>query len=154
MKKIKIQKNKGIALLFSVLLSSIILSITIGVTNIAFKEIQFGTSAKSTNEAFFAADSGIECALFNDKSSSNVFVATSPDPINCSVGTVTVVSAVYPFWSFILTGLGSQAQSCAKITVDKTTTPTKIIANGYNIGDSVCNYSGSNRVERRLEITK
>lgn len=155
MKIYKIQKNKGMALLFSVLLSSIILTISLGISNIAFGEIKFSTSAKNTNEAFFAADAGIECALFNDKTSSNVFVATSPDPIVCQSGTVTVVSSTYPFWSFVLLGLGPQAQGCAKITVNKGVTPMEVISNGYNVGDSgTCNSTLTNRVERRLEVTK
>jgi hypothetical protein len=161
--KTKIQKNKchfykskskGIALLFSVLLSSIILTIALGISSIAFKEIQFGTSAKNTNEAFFAADVGAECALYNDRTDSNVFVETSPDPIQCQSGTVTVLSAVYPIWSFVITGIGSQGQACAKVTVDKSTSTTTITSDGYNVGDASCDYLNLSRIERRLEITK
>ena len=41
--------------------------------NISLKEIKFGTSARDTNDAFFAADTGAECALFNDKSTQTNF---------------------------------------------------------------------------------
>lgn len=150
----KKQKNKGIALLFSVLLSSIILTIALGVSSLAFKEIQFGTSAKTTNEAFFAADAGMECALYNDRTSSNVFVATSPDPIVCQSGTVVVISSAYPLWNFVLSGLGPQNQACANITVDKSTPTTQISSKGYNVGDVNCNYPSLSRIERRLDVTK
>ena len=158
-KKILKKRNneEGFALLFSVLLSSIILAIALGVSSVALKEIKFGTSAKDSNEAFFAADTGIECALFNDRLDSNVFVATSPEnPIVCASGTVTVIISVYPFWSFVLSGLGEQGKACAKITVDKGKVPMEIISNGYNLGgdDVNCISSSTNKVERRLEVTK
>ena len=68
----KIQKyfrNKnGFALLYSVVVSSIILAIALGVSNIAYKEIVFGTSAKDANDAFYAADTAAECTLYYDNS--------------------------------------------------------------------------------------
>ena len=39
----KIKKNNGFALLYAVMLSSILLAITIGVLNIALKEINFSS---------------------------------------------------------------------------------------------------------------
>ena len=124
-------------ILFAVTIASILLSIALGVANIAVKEIKFGTSAKDTNDAFFASDTGIEHALFNDKSSISIY---TPAP-----GT----------WAFTISGLGSAGQSCARVTVNKTAVPilTTIVSKGYNIGDASCNSTNPNRIERELRIS-
>ena len=126
--------RSGVVILFAVTLSSILLAIALGVANIALKEVKFGTSARDTNNAFFAADTGIELTLFNDKSPGSIY---TPAP---------------GFWSFVLSGLNSSGQGCAKVTVDKTVPPaTKIISKGYNDGGASCT-QGSNSVERQLEV--
>jgi len=73
----EIKKNKGFVILFVVTLSSILLAIALGAANIALKEIKFGTSAKDTNNAFFAADTGAELALFNDKTPNFYSIGTT-----------------------------------------------------------------------------
>ena len=62
----KLKNKKGFVILFAVTLSAILLSIALGVSNIAFNEAKFSTSVKNTNDAFFAADVGAEQALFWD----------------------------------------------------------------------------------------
>jgi len=140
MKINNLQKNKGFVLLFAVTVSSILLAIALGVANIALKEVRFSTSARDTNDAFFAADTGIEYTLFNDRT-----------------------PAFYPpgLTAFDLAGFGASGQSCAKVTVNKSITPstTTIIAKGYNIGGSApgifpasCTPPAS-AIERELNIT-
>src|SRR3990167_808385 len=139
----KIKKNKGFVILFAVTLSSIIFTISLGVANIALKEIKFGTSAKDTNDAFFAADTGAECALFNDKSSSNSFVESGgTGSVEC-LGDTFPLNGSFPSWNFVLSGLGPEEKGCAKVTVSKdniTKAPlvlTNLISKGYNIGGDV-----------------
>ncbi|MFH1201090.1 MAG: hypothetical protein V1484_02050 [bacterium] len=130
-----LKKNKGFVILFAVTLSAILLSIALGVANIAFREIKFSTSAKDTNNAFFAADTGIECAFINDKSSSIVFIDPNPSPsIMCNGNSITATENPTSFWSFIVSGLGNTGTGCAKVTVDKTTALTTITSKGYNNG--------------------
>lgn len=153
-KGLALRNSKGFALLFSVMLSSIILAITLGITSIAYKEIKFGTSVRDTNDAFFAADTGVECALYNDKISSNVFVAP---PLNtgimtCLGGPVTL-TGTFPIKSFVITGLGARGQACAAVTVDKTSpTATYITSKGYNGGLDPCGVINSNQVQRQIEL--
>ena len=77
-KKTKKNKERGFVILFAVTLSSIILSIALGVANIALKEASFSTSARSTNNAFLAADTGAECALFHDRLIDSFFPVGGP----------------------------------------------------------------------------
>src|SRR3989344_1549773 len=131
--------NKGFALLYAVMISSMLLAIALGVTDISLKEIKFGTSAKDTNEAFFAADTGAECALFYDKSTGGVFITGTSPSITCNNDTFTANESPTSYWKFVLTGLGSEEKGCAKVTVDKTdlapcNSLTCIVSKGYNDG--------------------
>src|SRR3990167_1349437 len=101
----KIKKLKsGFVILFAVTLSALLLSIALGVANIAFKELRFGTSARDTNDAFFAADTGIECALLYDKSdqAQNAFTGTAI--MNCAGANIDVGGSD-PLWNFVVAGL-------------------------------------------------
>ena len=152
----KLQRNKGFVLLFVVMLSSIILAITLGVVDISLKEIKFGTSAKDTNEAFFAADTGAECALYYDRSASGNNAFTGTASMNCAGSNITL-NGSDPSWNFVVSGLGSEGKGCAKVTVDKTglapcNSPVCIISKGYSTGDVSCNSIDPNRVERQLEL--
>lgn len=147
--------RSGFVLLYAVMLSSIILAITLGVANISLKEINFSTSAKDTNDAFFAADTGAECALYYDKSTTSAFIDPSPPSISCNGNDVALTSNP-PYWNFIVSQLGSERKSCAKVTVDKSDpTSTAIISKGYNDGGDAIDScdQGQNSVERQLEVS-
>jgi hypothetical protein len=56
----------GFALLFSVLVSSLLLTIGLSIFSIALKELALSTASRQSIYAFYAADSGRECALYWD----------------------------------------------------------------------------------------
>ncbi|MCX6752232.1 MAG: hypothetical protein NTZ87_01895 [Candidatus Nomurabacteria bacterium] len=171
----KLQKNKacphyyakrcrrGFVILFAVTLAAILLSIAIGVTNVALKEIKFSTSAKGTNDAFFAADTGIECALVNDKSTINSFTQSGgPSSIQCIGLTITLTktgTSLNPVWDFVVPSLGSSSQSCAKVKVTKdfSLNTAVVVSKGYNNGSggdpSNWTCSNTNNVERELQVS-
>jgi len=68
MKKNKLQKNKGFVILFSILISSIILLMASGIYNIVQKQVVLSSYAKQSQKAFYAADAALDCALFYDLS--------------------------------------------------------------------------------------
>jgi hypothetical protein len=153
MKKSSVKKNEGFVILYAVMISSIILAITLGVVNISLKEIKFSTSARNTDNAFYAADTGIECALLNDRSTINSFVQTGGSGIVNCLGRTIALNGAYPVWSFIASGLGSGGLSCANVTVDKSSSTTLITSKGYDAGDALCLSSNPNRIERQLQST-
>lgn len=66
-KHIHIRKEqKGFAVLFAVLTSSLLVTIGISIYGISIKELTMSTSAKDSQTAFYAADSARECALYWD----------------------------------------------------------------------------------------
>lgn len=147
-------KNQGFVILFAVTLSAIILSIALGVANIAFKEIKFSTSGRDTDDAFFAADTGAECALYYDKSTQNKFPVGGPAPANIDCAN-TSISVTYDtatgIYNFTIINLGNSGDGCAKVTVKKTALSTKIISNGNNNGGGSC-IKALNTVERQIEL--
>jgi len=160
----KIKENKGFVLLFAVTLAAIFLSIALGVGQIALKEVNFSTSAIDTNNAFFAADTGAECALLYDYPSVNgntsVFIDGKNPQLYCDNNTTAITATETGtgtlIWTFIVSGLGSTGQGCSIVTVDKTVTVphpiTTVTADGYNLGGSSCT-KPANAVERELSTT-
>lgn len=59
--------NKGAALLLSVLALSIILVIALGVATIFIGELRISGGVSQSVTAFYAADAGIECFLFQER---------------------------------------------------------------------------------------
>ncbi len=179
-KKIFLKQN-GFVLLFAVILSSIILAVALGVSNITLKQLTFSTSAKSTNDAFYAADAGVECALYygfttasfidsdgNGQQGQPIFGLpsnyTSTDCannlVNLGVDGEGVPTSNGP-WVFYLLNLGgsNSGKACAQVTVTKDLYSTTIVSKGYNTADldggdysDQCKSSNPNRVERVLEV--
>ena len=144
--------SHGFALLFTVTLSAILLSVALGITSVAMKEVQFGTSAKDTNDAFFAADTGAECVMFNDKSTNSVFDGESHS-VSCNNGSVQI-SGSSPWTLYVPGPNGSLTQNCAVVTVTKTggaNPTTAIVSRGHNIATGSC-AATINTVERELDI--
>ncbi|MDE2399614.1 MAG: hypothetical protein KGL67_01205 [Patescibacteria group bacterium] len=139
----KIKKEDGFMILFAVTVSAILLSIALGIANIAFKELKFNTSVKASNDAFFSADTGIECALINDKSTSTTFTNGGSGRLNC-LGVGIQATGAYPAWTFTMSSLGFTNQGCSVVTVTKSTNvdgtiATKIVSLGYDTGGGASN---------------
>ena len=161
MKDKKNKKNsfskKGIVLILALIISSIIFTIALGVISISVKELNFSTSARETNDAFFAAETGAECALYSDISGNFPIETEEPaiGPTNCIFGDTNNTSLSNP-WKFTLGKIGNSDKACAIVSIEKSfdsngkLLSSKITSKGYNVGDSSC--SGSNRVERVLEL--
>lgn len=138
-------------MLFTALLSSIVLSVALGTANIAFKQILFSTGAEETTKAFYSADIGAECALFLDKSGSSNFISGSQGE-GSGISSGLVVNCAENFSSlsrevpnettqisyFSIDRLGFQKEGCADITVTKDLSgfpvQSTIVSTGYNKG--------------------
>ena len=65
-KRLRTSKKGGFALLFSVLVSSLLLTIGLSILNVSLKELAISTASRQSIYAFYAADSGREYALYTD----------------------------------------------------------------------------------------
>lgn len=146
-KKILSNKKGGFVALFAVLISAVVLAITLGISNTAYKEVFLTSQARDANYAFFAADSGAECALYADLNKASFGSSTAGNFDCAGISPVPVLSSGTQF-SFDLNLNNSTNNSCAKITIDKdfqstvtdpdtgalvTISSTKIESLGYNI---------------------
>lgn len=61
-----VYKKRGFVILISIVVSSLLLSMGLFISNIAYKELLLSTSTKSSQAAFYVADSVMGCALRAD----------------------------------------------------------------------------------------
>jgi len=177
---VKLQKkDKGYALLFAVLVSAVVLGVGVSILNISRKELLLTTGAEQSQYAFYAADTGYECALYQDlqnasftstTTGSNLFTvncgvtgsspAIYPSEVTVSAGPAGVNTAEY---DYVFNVPVSQVGSCAAITVKKTldtssstnvTASTTVFSDGFNVGwessPGDCNGFSISKVERAL----
>ncbi len=64
--KTKTMLNSGSVLILALVLASILLSVGMGIANIAVKEIRLSSLGNESGIAFYTADTGAECALYWD----------------------------------------------------------------------------------------
>jgi Tfp pilus assembly protein PilX len=144
--------TKGIALLITIILTGTLLLVATSIMNTAVKQSYLSASGRESQYAFYAADSGAECALYWDVQNPSGFSAfTSQSTIECNkdqanssnhftVGETGVST-------FTMTFLPDPY--CAKVTVTKSGNTTKIESSGYN----TCDSTNPRRVERAVRIT-
>jgi hypothetical protein len=85
--------KKGFALLMAVIITSTLLLVSFALSNLAFKELLLSHAGQESQVAFYAADTGVECALFWDTKnptdpSTSAFATDTPPSagtiINCN----------------------------------------------------------------------
>ena len=141
-------KSGGFVILFTVLVASIVMLITIGISNITYREALLASEARDSSLAFFAADSGAECVLYADFKQ-NAYDAANPKDINC----LNQIFAQPNNFDFFLSA--NNGANCAHITVDKSNPVTVVESRGYNI-DCLTVQSGvlpPKTVERAIQVT-
>lgn len=161
MKKINLKKfstEKGVTLYVAIVVTSALLLVSFAIANVTLKQAALASINKDSHIAFFAADSGIECALYWDLKNvggGSAFATTSTTVINCNGDSNN------PANQNIV--VGGQATStfqvtfnpepyCAFVSVNKSysgsTLNTYIESRGYNS----CDTSNPRRVERAVRV--
>ena len=144
-KNINGNHNNGFTLLMATLISSLVLSLGISIFNIVIKELTLSSYGRDSQFAFYAADTGAECALFWDIKE-RAFATSSVSTIECNGQTIQ--------------GVGGSGNStftlnfppetyCAVVDVIKNDGNTTVESRGYN----TCESSSPRRVERGIRIT-
>jgi hypothetical protein len=83
-------KKRGVAIFIAVVTVSALMLIALAISDIAYKEQVISASGRDSRIAFFAADSGVECALFHDLkgSTDGLFAFARPNGV-AQVGTIS-----------------------------------------------------------------
>lgn len=147
--------QSGVAILFAVLLVSIVLTVGLALLNITLRQLVLSSLARESQFAFYASDSARGCArhydslreqspfgYFGINSSGDLqfFLPTGEPVLNCGDEWVAVSMSpvsppsVFSFGARFNDNI-SDRQTCAAVTVTKYQDPlgkTKIVVRGYN----------------------
>lgn len=133
-KKLGPKRNKGFALLIAVLVSSVVLAVGISMINVTLKEYLFSAIGRESEIAFYAADAGMECALYWDTSTQGgKFDLTAPaSTVSCMGSTVATPaggsSGTQKQFQFEWTSSGQTV--CSKIGITKYYDPSNPVSMG------------------------
>jgi len=168
-------KREGFTILYSLLIISLLISISLGIFDITLRDFSLAQSAAESQVALFAADAGMECALYYDlrfRGGNLAFATSTLNPqvvLNpqftyaCGIQPMPVVTptydpipgSAYTVLTVYLTTLSGVATAntegpCAIVTVKKDGEGvfTTIDSLGYNICTNTS--ASTKRVERGL----
>ena len=154
MKRLKsiLNSKKGFVLLYAILIMSMLLALTLSITDLTMKERKLSRFGEESFSAFFAAESGMECALYWDMIDDKSWFRHDPinEPggriITCNgkdflvgISDVTEITLVFP---------GSSNSSVIKVDKDTVEESTSLVVSGYSVADPT---SGEG-IERGLQI--
>jgi len=153
--KLKTEPLRGFTLLLAVLVGSVLLALGVAIYNIASKDVILSSSGRESQFAFYAADSGTECALYWDYQQ-NAFATTSPlTEITCGEETAPLTRSYEPLTGDYRTtfsfSLGENVtDACSSVEVTKSDSPirTVVVSSGYN----TCVTTNPRRIERAIRV--
>ncbi len=145
----------GYAILFSVVIISIISMLSLGLSNTSYKQLVLSSLANNSQSAYFQSDTAMECALY---SALVAGLTPSSGSWNCGVDS-TDANQVFAKSSFGTNGTGYNlvlttpgTLACFEIDVDKpavgSSGVTTINTRGYNS----CNKASLRTVERAIQV--
>jgi Tfp pilus assembly protein PilX len=139
----KYKKSSGFTLFIALIVSSLLLAIGFSLSTIILKQLIFSNSGKESQLAFYAADSGAECALYWDRkgvdgytvfdgafatstTNKDIFCGTGgpTTPLTAQVGSFSKISAnqleaTTTFYADFSESTDPNNKACAKVTVYK-----------------------------------
>lgn len=147
---------RGFTLLIAVVLTTVLVSVGLALFDVAYKQIVLTSAARQSQYAFYAADSGLECALFWDQKF-NAFGGSNPQStIRCGNTDISVSSAIVSGRAasvFTMPCLDGRTSSVTVIKAGEGNTCNTrgsrscLYANGF----SSCNAADNRRIERGLQ---
>ncbi len=147
---------RGITLLVSIILTSVVLSVALALLDISYKQILLASSARQSQYALYNADSVLECALYWDQQQ-DAFNFTASSYLTSGITCNNLASAIIPnssisantrttTFSVPCTSSGTQGV----VTVYKTSAAATTI---FSTGFSTCTATDPRRIERGLTVT-
>lgn len=154
--QLKSKTKAGFAMLFTVLIVSIMLAIALGISDLTFKQTILSSLANDSQLAFYQADSGVECGMYWDTLGNKQFprdtsVAEATPQITCGDNTLSK-DAVDSSLNYLVykENVSDSNQPCFSVTFDKASDPVKDTVSSE--GFSTC-AATAEQVERGLSVT-
>lgn len=146
----KTNREQGFTLLIAIVITATLLLVSTGIVSVAVKEAFLSASARESQHAFYAADTGIECAIYWDVRGidgvSAFSTTTSGQTINCVGKAVTPTETGND--STFTFDFTPDNPYCASVKVAKSGNLTIIESRGYN----TCDPLNRRRVERAVRV--
>ena len=161
-----VKNPRGFTLLIALIFTSVVLAVGLALLNISYNQVILASTSRQSQYAFYAADSAMECALYEDNKADLFDYNSEPGASGSLNGTVvgyiTCENQTFPYTAFPISGNsrettfsipcpsgGSSVQ--ATVTVYKypvgSAPSTIIYANGF----STCDVDDPQQIERGLE---
>ena len=154
MKKIH-NRESGITLLIAIIITGTLLLVATTIINTTLKQQSLSSAGSQSQYAFYAADTGVECAIYWDvkdsqgysafSTSTNSTIECNKDAQNPSNQFVVGASPVSTFTMHFLPD-----PYCAVVTVTKNPDNTTVI---NSLGYNTCDTSNPRRVERAIQVS-
>lgn len=156
-KTCKLKPSSGFALLFAVVASGLLISIAVAIFSISLKELALSSFGRESQMAFYAANTGAECAMYWDIklggfAINNVSVPAGSISCGGEVRTVTTNADATSATSLVSFTFGDL---CTDIIINKSDPANSGIVKTImeSRGHNTCDTSSPLRVERALRIT-
>lgn len=169
MKNYFFQKD-GFALLYTVVVVSLILTIAIGISNTSYKQTILSALARDSQIAFYQADAGVECGLYLDLVQNQFPLGTTaqgatgggdiiigggedgiaPEEITCGAQRLKIDREKSTTDYFVYNnGTTASSEPCFNLLFDKLTSPGESIVESF--GRNMCGPS-LRQVERAVSV--
>lgn len=157
-------KRSGFTILIAVITAGILLIIAMSIGGIALKEQVLSTANKESQIAFYAADTGMECAMYWDQKR-GAFTKNASGSDSSALGNVSCNGAGHTTnpvpaggstdysYTFIISGIpvgNSGATTCSVVIVTKDVNQDQVSTHIRSRGYNTCAAS-LNRLERGIE---
>jgi len=137
--------SRGFLMMYAVLFITVVLTISMGILDIALRQFAISSVNRESPRALYAADAGLDCAFYGDILN-GYFSTSTPDTTHvglCGANDVTVIpidrNSNPIVWQEFMVKFGSGSELlCAKVSVKKDVnangdiTLTTIDSRGYN----------------------
>ena len=136
-------KQQGFTLLYSLLISSIVLSIALGAFSLVQGEVLLSGTARDSQIALYASEAGLECVFYWDFYFSSFAADGTQDTITCFGQSIDVGGSPSSNFQFLNLENGASIDVTVTRNADFTTTVTSL---GRNTS-----VPGARTVERALQ---
>lgn len=148
--------QRGFAMLFTVLIVSLILSIALGISNITLKQTILSSLAKDSQVAFYQADTAVECGMYYDLAD-RFPLGSDPGSVAQEItcgndGFKIDESQSFRDYLVFIQNTSNQVPPCSSIVFDKVTNAGTNEAIVQGLGYNTCAVS-PRQVQRALQVT-
>ena len=152
---LKTSEEKGFTLLLAALVASVVIVLGAAIFSLAQKELTLSSIGRDSQFAFYAADTGAECALYWDVQH-RYFAPTTPSVTPTCDGETLVMSGHSPTLPYTVTFRFEPNGYCVDVAVEKSLGPTGatvtiIRADGFSTACSLLEVS-PRTLQRSVEL--